>query len=165
VGVLFGESPGWHDDRLWFADWGRRELIALIPMAQAKLLCGCRFRHSRPSASTGCRTEAWSSSRHSMDFSTPCARWVVGTDADPGGLSLGAWNEVVVDGRGNCYVNGGGSHALAGEEFAQASLPSSTGLRLRHGARAQTYCASHSCTSPMRSATTARCPSLSRSAD
>src|SRR5215210_3218953 len=29
TGILFGESPRWHDDRLWFADWGAQELIAV----------------------------------------------------------------------------------------------------------------------------------------
>jgi sugar lactone lactonase YvrE len=29
------------------------------------------------------------------------------THADLGGISTGAWNEIVVDGRGNIYVNGG----------------------------------------------------------
>lgn len=28
-GVVFGEQPRWHDGRLWFSDWGRREVIAL----------------------------------------------------------------------------------------------------------------------------------------
>jgi sugar lactone lactonase YvrE len=29
TGISFGESPRWHDDRLWFADWGAQELIAV----------------------------------------------------------------------------------------------------------------------------------------
>jgi sugar lactone lactonase YvrE len=28
-GVVFGESPRWHDGRLWFSDWGGSELIAV----------------------------------------------------------------------------------------------------------------------------------------
>jgi len=39
------------------------------------------------------------------------------THADLTGLSNG-WNEIVVDGRGNAYVNGGGFDLLAGEAFA-----------------------------------------------
>ena len=26
--LIFGESPRWHDNRLWFADWGTQEIIA-----------------------------------------------------------------------------------------------------------------------------------------
>ena len=29
TGISFGESPRWHDGRLWFCDWGAEELIAL----------------------------------------------------------------------------------------------------------------------------------------
>ncbi len=30
-GLALGESPRWHDGRLWFADWGAQELIAYDP--------------------------------------------------------------------------------------------------------------------------------------
>ena len=26
--LAMGESPRWHEDRLWFSDWGAQELIA-----------------------------------------------------------------------------------------------------------------------------------------
>ena len=29
TGIAFGESPRWHDDRLWFSDWGAQEIIAV----------------------------------------------------------------------------------------------------------------------------------------
>ena len=29
TGLAFGESPRWHDDRLWFSDWGAHEVIAV----------------------------------------------------------------------------------------------------------------------------------------
>jgi sugar lactone lactonase YvrE len=28
-GVVFGESPRWHDGQLWFSDWGANQVIAL----------------------------------------------------------------------------------------------------------------------------------------
>src|SRR6266511_5014292 len=28
-GLVFGEQPRWHEDRLWFSDWGTREVIAV----------------------------------------------------------------------------------------------------------------------------------------
>src|SRR5438445_654218 len=27
--VAFGESPRWHEDRLWFSDWGAHEIVAV----------------------------------------------------------------------------------------------------------------------------------------
>src|ERR1700716_581086 len=29
TGIAFGESPRWHEGRLWFSDWGAGELIAV----------------------------------------------------------------------------------------------------------------------------------------
>ena len=28
-GVVFGKQPRWHEDRLWFSDWGTQEVIAV----------------------------------------------------------------------------------------------------------------------------------------
>ena len=28
-GIALGESPRWHDGRLWFCDWGAKEIIAV----------------------------------------------------------------------------------------------------------------------------------------
>src|SRR5215470_6280628 len=28
-GIFFGEQPRWHENRLWFSDWGTREIIAV----------------------------------------------------------------------------------------------------------------------------------------
>jgi len=29
AGIAFGESPRWHDHRLWFSDWVAQEIIAV----------------------------------------------------------------------------------------------------------------------------------------
>ena len=29
TGIVLGESPRWHEGRLWFADWGAQQLIAV----------------------------------------------------------------------------------------------------------------------------------------
>ena len=29
TGIAFGESPRWHNERLWFSDWVAKEIIAL----------------------------------------------------------------------------------------------------------------------------------------
>jgi sugar lactone lactonase YvrE len=28
TGLAMGESPRWHEDRLWFSDWGAQEIVA-----------------------------------------------------------------------------------------------------------------------------------------
>ena len=28
-GLAMGESPRWHENRLWFSDWGAREIVAV----------------------------------------------------------------------------------------------------------------------------------------
>ena len=30
-GISFGESPRWHDRRVWFSDWGAHQVISLDP--------------------------------------------------------------------------------------------------------------------------------------
>ena len=31
IGIGLGESPRWHDGRLWFCDWVAQEIIACAP--------------------------------------------------------------------------------------------------------------------------------------
>jgi len=28
--LAFGESPRWHDDRLWFSDWGAQTVVDIL---------------------------------------------------------------------------------------------------------------------------------------
>ena len=52
TGLVFGESPRWHEGRLWFSDWGAQEIIAVDLDGQER---GHRSRRRRSrSASTGC---------------------------------------------------------------------------------------------------------------
>jgi sugar lactone lactonase YvrE len=103
-GLAFPESPRWHDDRLWFSDWGAQELIAadlegkteVVARVQSFPFCidwlpdgRLLIVHSRDRLLL----------RREPDGSLV-------THADLGRLTDG-WNEIVVDGRGNAYVNGG----------------------------------------------------------
>ena len=38
TGISFGESPRWHDGRLWFSDWGTQELIAVDPEGASEVV-------------------------------------------------------------------------------------------------------------------------------
>lgn len=100
-GLAYVESPRWHDGRLWFAHWGTDEIVAVAPDGRSEV------------APRGPGGLGWSIDwlpdgrllttgdalrRHEADGS-------VVPHADLSGLASD-WNEVVVDGRGNAYVNG-----------------------------------------------------------
>ena len=98
-GVVFGESPRWHDGRLWFSDWGAGEVISL-PGG------GGRTVEARVQSFPMC-----------IDF-LPDGRLLVVSAADRALLRREAdgtlvthadlaakCNDIVVDGRGNAYVN------------------------------------------------------------
>lgn len=107
TGIAFGESPRWHEDRLWFSDWLAQEIIAVDVEAKSEVILRVPF----PSVPM------------CFDFLSEGRLLVVSTQenlllrreldgslvryGDLAGVSSEGWNEVVVDGRGNVYVNGG----------------------------------------------------------
>jgi sugar lactone lactonase YvrE len=96
------ESPRWHDGRLWFAHWVADEIVAVDLDGAIEVVRG------------GPAGFGWS-----IDWLADGRLLVTGEGlmrAEPDGsivrhadLSAMAdnWNEIVVDGRGNIYVNGG----------------------------------------------------------
>jgi sugar lactone lactonase YvrE len=38
AGLAFGESPRWHGDRLWLADWGAQEVVAVDLEGNSKIM-------------------------------------------------------------------------------------------------------------------------------
>jgi sugar lactone lactonase YvrE len=116
-GRVFGEQPRWHEDRLWFSDWGTQEVIAVDLDGESEIvLRGTSFplcvdwlpdgRLLVVSARDGLLL------RREPDGSLE-THGDLGSVSDPP-----AGNELVVDGRGNAYVNGGGFDLMAGEDFA-----------------------------------------------
>ena len=100
-GLAYVESPRWHDGRLWFAQWGTDEIIAVDLDGNSEV------------AAHGPGGLGWS-----IDW-LPDGRLLTtgggllrletdGTVVPHADLShlAGDWNELVVDGRGNAYVNG-----------------------------------------------------------
>ena len=134
--LAFGESPRWHDGRLWVADWGAQEVLAVDLEGNKEVV----LRVSFPSFPMGIdwlpdgRLLVVSPSeglllRREPDGSlTPYA--------DLTGLSAHLWNEVVVDGRGNAYVNNIGFE-FPGGEFAPGSValvtPDGTARKVAEG--------------------------------
>lgn len=116
TGIAFGESPRWHDDRLWFADWSAEELIAVDLSGRSEVVARV---HSFPFCLD------WLPSGELLIVSGAERRLLklerdraFSTYADLKPISDKGWNEIVIDGRANAYVNGGGFDLKAGEPFA-----------------------------------------------
>ena len=116
TGLRLGESPRWHDGRLWFCDWGARRDRSPSTSAGGREVDG-RASHDVPVlASTGCPTAGCSSSRAAS--ARCCGSEPDGSLVDarrPRRASPTGWNEIVVDGRGNAYVNSAGFDLMGGE--------------------------------------------------
>jgi sugar lactone lactonase YvrE len=120
-GVAFGESPRWHDGRLWFSDWGAQEVVAVDEQGNRELIARVEFPAFPMcidfAADGGLLVVAgrdglmW---RREADGSL--ARY-----ADLGDLSAGPWNDIVVDRAGNAYVNNIGFE-FPGGAFAPGTL-------------------------------------------
>ncbi len=118
-GIAFGESPRWHDDRLWFADWGAQEIVAVDLEGRAERVVKVDFP-SFPMCFD------WLPDGHLLIVSGREGRLLrreadgsLATHADLSGLATKGqpWNEIVVDGRGHAYVNNTGFD-FPGGEFA-----------------------------------------------
>lgn len=106
TGLKFGESPRWHAGRLWVADWGAREIIAVALTSEREVVARapsfpCCFDFLPDGRLLMVSSEEGRLVRQEPDGT-------VVPHADLGGLTAHGWNEIVVDGRGNIYVNGGG---------------------------------------------------------
>lgn len=119
TGLMFGESPRWHDGRLWFSDFGaqevgavdlegKKEVIARIPGAPMGLGFLPDGRLLIVSMRDGLLL------RREQD-----GRLV--THADLSHLSRYPWSDMVVDGRGNAYIGNLGFN-FPGGEFAPGIL-------------------------------------------
>src|SRR5262250_1979402 len=43
TGLAMGESPRWHEDRLWFSDWGAQEIVAADLDGKSEVLVRTQF--------------------------------------------------------------------------------------------------------------------------
>jgi sugar lactone lactonase YvrE len=121
TGLAFGESPRWHVDRLWLCDWGAQEVIAVDLEGKSEVVVRVPFP-SFPMCID------WLPDGHLLIVSASEGLLLrrepdgsLSTHADLTGLSDHKWNEIVVDGRGNAYVNNVGFD-FPGGEFAPGML-------------------------------------------
>jgi sugar lactone lactonase YvrE len=123
TGIAFGESPRWHDDRLWFADWGAQEVVAVDLEGNREVITRVGFP-SFPMCIDWLpdgRLLIVSAREGLLLRREPDGSLV--THADLSGLAEKGhpWNEIVVDGRGNAYINNQG-FAFPGGEFAPGTI-------------------------------------------
>jgi sugar lactone lactonase YvrE len=117
TGIVFGEQPRWHEDRLWFSDWGPPEVIAVDLEGNSEVILQAPSFPCCVDWLPDGRLLVVSARDGQLLRQDPDGSLV--THADLTGLSDPApGNELVVDGRGSIYVNGGGFDLMAGEEFA-----------------------------------------------
>ena len=108
---LLVESPRWHDDRLLFSDWGAGEVVAVDLNGHAEVVANV--------ASVPFCIDRLLDGRLVVVSNSQLLRREDDGDlvvhADLSGLSTKPWNDIVVDGRGNIYVNNIGFDFPAGE--------------------------------------------------
>ena len=103
TGVALGESPRWHDGRLWFSDWGAKEVIALAPDGASEVMVRVpSFPFCIDWLPDG-RLLGVSGREGLLLRREPDG--ALATYADLTGISRHPWNDIVVDERGNTYVN------------------------------------------------------------
>jgi sugar lactone lactonase YvrE len=111
------ESPRWHVDRLYVSDWSAGEVLAVDLEGGSEVI-------ARVASLPLCT--AWLPEGRLVIVSSPDGR-LLRQESD-GSLvvhrALGGpgWNDIVIDGRGNAYVNGAGFDPMAGEEFKPGTV-------------------------------------------
>jgi sugar lactone lactonase YvrE len=119
TGIAFGESPRWHDDRLWFSDWGAQEIVAVDLEGKSEVIVRMpSFPFCIDWLPDG-RLLIVSASDGLLLRREPDGSLVI--HADLNSLSEHPWNDIVVDGRGNSYVGNTGFDFPDGE-FAPGIL-------------------------------------------
>jgi sugar lactone lactonase YvrE len=120
TGLHVGESPRWHDGRLWLSNWGAQEVVAVGLDGAAEVVarvpttipfCIDWLPDGRLLVVSGREALLL---RREADGS-------FATHANLTALSRHPWNEIVVDGRGNAYVNEAGFE-FPGGEFAPGTI-------------------------------------------
>jgi sugar lactone lactonase YvrE len=123
TGIAFGESPRWHDDRLWFADWGAQQVIAVDLDGASEVIAQVDFP-SFPMCIDWLpdgRLLIVSGRDGLLLRREPDGALVPHADLSALAGEGHPWNEIVVDGRGNIYVNNQGFD-FPGGEFAPGTI-------------------------------------------
>jgi sugar lactone lactonase YvrE len=114
-GIVFGESPRWHQGRLWFSDWGAHQVIALNADGSHEVQVSVPSFPMCIDFLPDGRLLVVDSARRQLLRREADGALV--QHADLSGVSEKPWNDIVVDDRGNAYVNTIGFE-FPGGEFA-----------------------------------------------
>ena len=118
-GVVFGESPRWHDGRLWFSDWGANQVIALNADGSHEVVVNIPSFPMCIDFLPNGRLLVVDSAQRRLLRHEPDGSLV--EHADLSWVSSKPWNDIVVDQRGNAYVNNIGFD-FPGGEFAPGTV-------------------------------------------
>jgi sugar lactone lactonase YvrE len=119
TGLGLGESPRWHDGRLWFSNWAVNEIIAVDLEGNSEVVLRMpSFPFCMDSLPDG-RLLIVSGREGALLRREPDGSLTTVVDLTQ--LAPPPWNDIVVDGRGNAYVNNTGFDFPAGE-FAPGSV-------------------------------------------
>ncbi len=118
TGLVMGESPRWHDGRLWISDMGAREVVVVDLEGNSEVVARV------PNGLTG--IGFLPDGRLLLDTIGRLLRLEpdgsLVTHADLTGLASHSWSDLIVDGHGNAYVGNLGFNFPAGEAFAPGIL-------------------------------------------
>jgi sugar lactone lactonase YvrE len=113
--LAFPESPRWRDGRLWVSDWGAGEVIAVDPAGRSEVVARVEsFPMCIDHLPDGRLVIVSAADRRVLRQE---ADGSLVTHAELAPLDAHPWNDIVVDGRGNAYVNNIGFD-FPGGEFA-----------------------------------------------
>ena len=111
------ESPRWHGDRLYFSDWSAGEVLAVDLAGNSEVIARVK---SLPLCT------AWLPDGRLVIVSSPDGRLLTreadGSLVTYAELGVQGWNDIVVDGRGNAYVNRADFNPTAGEAARPGSV-------------------------------------------
>jgi sugar lactone lactonase YvrE len=113
TGLMFGESPRWHDDHLWLSDMGANEVVAVDLEGNSEVIARVPAMPMGIGWLTDGRLLVVSSRDGRLLCRDPDGSMV--THADLTSLSEHPWSDMVVDGRGNAYIGNIGFDFPAGE--------------------------------------------------
>lgn len=102
-GIAFGESPRWHDNKLWFSDWGAGRVYSVAADGSSVLEAEVEsFPLCIDFLPDGRLLLVSSADRRVLRREPDGA---LTPHAELGAVASTPWNDIVVDGRGNAYVN------------------------------------------------------------
>ena len=111
------ESPRWSGDRLYVSDWSGGEVLAVDVSGRSEVV-------ARVDSLPLCT--AWDPDGRLLLVDSPRGRVLRlehdGTLTTYADLGRPGWNDIVVDGRGNAYVNRAGFDPIAGEQVRPGSV-------------------------------------------